>query len=280
VNRTNRVLGLPRPTRTLTRQLLIALVQIPHSCTPLRAPEQPIDPSLRLMTYNLDKDSADRDAGIELIRQLDPDVICFQEASAEWQELIRSQLGDRYRHISFNTPQSGYDGMGIASKFDIEEDVWLSKSGGGWFPAQNVVLKSPLGRLQVLNVHLRPPSSDTGNKLTGYFTTPGVRRQEIEGLLGQLKPDLPTLVVGDFNEGDGGQAVGFMRHSGFTDALPEFDRNTSTWQGTYKRLHFTERADHVLYSAHLRCFEAKVIPERASDHDPVLVTIGPARGTK
>jgi len=110
--------------------------------------------------------------------------------------------------------------------------------------------------------------------------TPGVRRQEIEGLLRQLKPDLPTLVVGDFNEGDGGQAVGFVRHSGFTDALPEFDRKSSTWQGTYKGLHFSERADHVLYSPVLRCFDARVVPERASDHDPVIATIGSAVGKK
>jgi endonuclease/exonuclease/phosphatase (EEP) superfamily protein YafD len=266
--------------RILAGLLLIALFQVAPSCTPLRAPEQPVEPSLRLLTYNVDKDSADRDAGIELIRQLDPDVICFQEASAEWQELIRSRLGDRYRHMSFNTPQTGYDGMGVASRFPVVEEGWLAKAGGGWFPAQLIVLQAPLGRVQVLNVHLRPPSSDTGNKLTGYFTTPGVRRREIEGLLRQLKPDLATLVVGDFNEGDGGQAVRYVRESGFTDALPEFDRKTSTWQGTYKGLHFSERADHVLYSPTLRCFDARVVPESASDHDPVMVTVGSAGSRK
>jgi endonuclease/exonuclease/phosphatase (EEP) superfamily protein YafD len=83
-----------------------------------------------------------------------------------------------------------------------------------------------------------------------------------------------TIVTGDFNEGDGGQAVSLLKSKGFVDALPEFDRKTSTWQGEYKGFHLTERPDHVLYSSSLRCFEARVIPEKASDHDPVLAVVG------
>jgi endonuclease/exonuclease/phosphatase (EEP) superfamily protein YafD len=264
----------PRTLRILVGLSLIALIQAGQSCTPLRAPEPPVQPFLRLMTYNLDKDAVDREAGVELIAQLDPDVVLFQEASADWQSLIRSRLAGRYPYISFNTPQSGYDGMGLISKYPVVDETWLPKANGGWFPAQLVRLQTPLGSLQVLNVHLRPPSSDTGNKLTGYFTTPGVRRQEVEALLGRLQPVLPTVVAGDFNEGDGGQAVGFVRHKGFTDALPEFDRKASTWQGVYKGLYLSERSDHVLYSPELRCFEARVIPEQASDHDPVLAVLG------
>lgn len=264
----------PRTARIAAGLILIALIRLGHSCTPLRTPEPPVEPSMRLLTYNLDKDSAEREAGADVISRLDPDVVLFQEASAEWQALIRSRLGARYPYVSFNAPETGYDGMGMISKFPIVDEAWLPRAAGGWFPAQAVVLQTPLGRVQVLNVHLRPPSSDAGNKLTGYLTTPGVRRREIEARFDRLKPGVPTIVAGDFNEGDDGQAVGFVRRKGLTDALPEFDRKSSTWQGTYKGLHFSERADHVLLSPELRCFEARVVPETASDHDPVLVVVG------
>jgi len=39
-------------------------------------------------------------------------------------------------------------------------------------------------------------------------------------------------------------------------------------------MRLTDRPDHVMYSGELRCFEARVIPEIASDHDPVLAVIG------
>jgi endonuclease/exonuclease/phosphatase (EEP) superfamily protein YafD len=229
---------------------------------------------MRVLTYNLDKDSVEPDAAIEVILKCDPDVICFQEASAEWQALLRRRLGRPYRHASFNQPAIGYDGMGVMSKFPIVEETWLPRTGGGWFPSQRLVLDTPLGPVQVLNVHLRPPSSDSGNKVMGYLTTGGIRRDEMKGLLGHLTAGGPAIVVGDFNEGDSGGAVECCTRKGYADALPEFDRKSSTWQGQYMGMKLTERPDHVMYSGELRCFEARVVPEKASDHDPVMAVMG------
>jgi endonuclease/exonuclease/phosphatase (EEP) superfamily protein YafD len=245
-----------------------------RSCAPVRPVEVGVAPMMRLLTYNLDKDSANREDALGVIAQANPDVIFFQEASAEWQGLLKSKLGGPYPYASFNEAKIGYDGIGMMSKFPIVEERWLAKVGGGWFPSQWTVLETPLGRVQFLNVHLRPPSSDTGNKVVGFLTTGGVRRKEIEGLHGQLRPVGPTVVVGDFNEGDDGQAVKWLRGRGLTDALPEFDRKSSTWQGAYMGVGLTDRPDHVMYSTELRCFEARVITERASDHDPVLAVVG------
>jgi endonuclease/exonuclease/phosphatase (EEP) superfamily protein YafD len=263
-----------RMVRWLAPLLLLGWVFFGRSCARVRPVEQAVAPSMRLLTYNLDKDSANREAALAVIDQADPDVIFFQEASAEWQQLLTSKLRSRYPHVSFNRPKIGYDGIGMMSKFPIVEERLLDKTGGGWFPSQLLVLETPVGRVQFLNVHLRPPSSDTGNKVVGYLTTGGVRRKEIEGLFGQLRPVGPTIVVGDFNEGDGGQAVEWLKAKRLTDALPEFDRQASTWQGQYLGMRLTDRPDHVMYSAELRCFEARVIPEIASDHDPVLAVVG------
>jgi endonuclease/exonuclease/phosphatase (EEP) superfamily protein YafD len=245
-----------------------------RSCAHLQSARPAIAPSMRVLTYNLDKDSADRSDAIKVIRDSQPDVILFQEASSEWQSMLRWHLAGEYPYASFNQPKIGYDGMGIMSKFPIVEETWLPGANGGWFPAQVVKLQTPMGQVQLLNVHLRPPASDTGNKLVGYFTTGPVRKREIAALHSHLKQGCPTLVIGDFNEGDDGGTVGWLEKKGFIDALPQFDRKTTTWQGEYKGLHFSDRPDHVLYTSELTCFESRVIPEKASDHDPVLAVLG------
>lgn len=235
---------------------------------------RPAEPSLRVMTYNLFKDSTRREAALDVIAAHDPDVIFFQEASDEWQALLRWRLAARYPYAAFNRPVNGYDGIGMMSKVPILENRWLAPTGGGWFEHQRVLLETPVGRVQVLNVHLRPPVSDGGSNLVGYFSTGGVRKREMSDLRAQLTPRVATLVVGDFNEGDDGGAVKELRAAGFGDALREFDRSTPTWRGTWNGMTFTERPDRVTYSGGLKCFEARVIAEEASDHDAVLAVIG------
>ena len=60
--------------------------------------------------------------------------------------------------------------------------------------------KTPLGEIQVLNVHLRPQVSDSGSVVSGYFTTDEIRHDQIHAFIEHLDPDLPTLILGDFNE--------------------------------------------------------------------------------
>ena len=75
----------------------------------------------------------------------------------------------------------------------------------------------------------------------------------MEDLHAKLAANMPTIVLGDFNEGAGGGAISFLQHQHFTDALGEFDATTSSWQGQYKGVNLADRPDHVMYSAELRC---------------------------
>src|SRR5437899_2938338 len=101
---------------TVPLLLLLGWVFFGRSCARVRPVEPAVAPSMRLLTYNLDKDSANREAALAVIETADPDVIFFQEASAEWQELLTSKLRGRYPHVSFNQPKIGYDGIGMMSK--------------------------------------------------------------------------------------------------------------------------------------------------------------------
>jgi endonuclease/exonuclease/phosphatase family metal-dependent hydrolase len=94
--------------------------------------------------------------------------------------------------------------------------------------------------------------------------------KEIEAFYKSVKKDTPTLILGDFNESDSGPALKWLKEKGFTDALPEFDKKTPTWRAKLEGVSIEERPDHILYSKHLHCYEAKVVKKGASDHYPVF----------
>jgi endonuclease/exonuclease/phosphatase family metal-dependent hydrolase len=170
----------------------------------------------------------------------------------------------------------GAGGMAILSRQPVS-DVAYEQPVEGWFPGWAVVVQTPAGELQILNVHLHPPLSDRGSvSVQAYYQTQSARRSEIEQLYGTLAADLPTVVMGDFNENDGGRALRFLEQKGFQDALREFDPSTDTWRWRTSLMTVTGRYDHILYSRHLRCFDAQVLEQGASDHLPVLTVLGPA----
>src|SRR5437773_1751707 len=71
---------------------------------------------------------------------------------------------------------------------------------GGPFFALRIVVATPIGAVQILDVHLRPPMSDGGSWVAGFFTTREVREREMAYHVEKLDPKLPTVIAGDFNE--------------------------------------------------------------------------------
>jgi endonuclease/exonuclease/phosphatase family metal-dependent hydrolase len=130
-------------------------------------------------------------------------------------------------------------------------------------------VESPLGRVQVLAVHLRPQLSESGSFASGYFTTPGVRFDEMAKYYGYLEPSLPTLVVGDFNEGRRGLAVGYLERRGFKSGLGEF-QSKPTWRWPTSIGSVSAELDHIAYRAPLEPLNVRVISAGRSDHLPVV----------
>jgi len=155
--------------------------------------------------------------------------------------------------------------------------VCLQEVSPHWEQTLTARFRHRFPQMQFLNVHLRPPATDGGNKIIGVFTAGGPRKRETASLLTHLRPGLATIVLGDFNEGDRGGSVSLIKSKAFTDCLPQFDAHTPTWRLPSGLIRISERADHILYSAELHCTDARVIPESASDHDPVLAILGKAR---
>jgi len=100
-----------------------------------------------------------------------------------------------------------------------------------------------------------------------------MHKGEMQALARQLDPKLLTLIVGDFNERNDGNATRFLTSQGYVDALPQFDRDTPTWHGEIYGVSTSYRDDHVMLSRDLSCIGARVISRGESDHYPVAATI-------
>jgi endonuclease/exonuclease/phosphatase family metal-dependent hydrolase len=158
--------------------------------------------------------------------------------------------------------------MGVMSSVPIRSIDELPSVAGPFF-AWRVVLDAPGGPLQVLNLHLRPPMSDDGSWIVGYFSTRDSREREVAWHLARLDPALPTLIVGDFNEEGDGQAVRYAVERGYTDAIGQFAGGRRTWEWPVGAITLRFQLDHILYDPRLIAVAAGVVEGGRSDHKPV-----------
>jgi endonuclease/exonuclease/phosphatase (EEP) superfamily protein YafD len=261
------------------RLLLLAVLLPMFGCaarpTRVAADVPPDVPRLNVLTYNVNFALAGDGPTLAAVAQADGDVVCLQETTPEWESVLRANLARQFPHMEFkHWPGAG--GLGLLSKFPIESVEYLPPVS--WFPAARVVLETPLGRVQMLNVHLRPPIGDSGGVVSGYFSTPPVRRSEIAHFAASLDPSLPALVVGDFNEEEGGRALGWLRRRGIRSALPEFSPGAKTWRWRTSLITLRGRYDHLCYDRRLRPLRVEVRPAGRSDHLPVFGTFTLAEG--
>ena len=238
---------------------------------PTRTPVAAIDPAtprVSVMTFNVNFGLAGDAATVAAGAQHDADVIFLQETTPQWEQVLQSQFGTTYPHIEFKHAAGGAGGLGVMSKLPIERIDYLPATD--WFPAARVVLDSPVGRLQVLNVHLRPAISNSGSAVSGYLTTPPVREQEISTFAAALDKALPTLILGDFNENERGRAVRWLAANGYTSALPQFAPKAQTWRWRTSYLSLNGRYDHLCYDSRLTPLRVEVRNAGRSDHLPVV----------
>ena len=227
----------------------------------------PAEPHVSVMTFNVNVGMAGDPSTVDAVAHQDADVIFLQESTPQWESAIRQRFGESYPHMAFKQCLPA-GGLAVLSRLPIESIDYLPAEN--WFPAARVVVASPLGRLQVLNVHLRPPVSAKGSVVSGYFTTPPVRRHEISAFASALDPALPTLVVGDFNQDENGGGVRWLREHGYRSALPEFQPHAQTWRWKTSVVSLHGRYDHLCYDARLTPLRVEVRDVGQSDHLPVV----------
>jgi len=221
------------------------------------------------MSYNLNYGLAGDPEVAELIAREAPDLVLLQETTPAWEASLRPALSGRYSHIAFHHC-CGAGGLGVLSVHPIVASEVMAPPERGWFPAWRMEVDVDGVRLQVLNVHLHPQISDSGSVLSGAITTQPIRRSEIKKYFARLTPGLPTLVVGDFNEGNRGAAVAYLRSRGFKSALHDAKGSEPTWRWPTSIGTIHAQFDHIAHDPSLELVDARVVKAGKSDHLPVV----------
>jgi endonuclease/exonuclease/phosphatase (EEP) superfamily protein YafD len=252
--------------------ILLPLVLVCICCRSVRPPEQATAPHFRVMTYNVNWGQPAPQSAVDIIRRERPDIVCLQETTPQWEKYLRAALAREYPHMNFRSSAGrAGGGLGFLSRVRPTEIAYIP-SDSGWFDGWVMQFGTPAGPVQMLNVHLRPPVSNRGSWVSGYFTTGDDRERELQRFYGQARRDVPLVVVGDFNDGEGSAVVRWLHNKGMRNALPQFDRSTPTWQWQTSVVTLRRRMDHIVYAPELYCYEARVIEGGASDHFPVIAT--------
>ena len=228
------------------------------------------DTTLTVASYNINFGNGHAPQTVDTIASLGTDIVLLQETTAHSEAAIRARLEDEYPEIRFHhCCRAG--GLGVLSKWPIL-DAEVLEPDIGFFPAWWVRVQTPAGPLVLVDVHLRPPISDGGSWVVGFFSTRHVRAREIAAIWLDVPKDDPILFAGDFNEDADGLAVALLADKGLHSALPRFHPKVNTWHWRVGATDLKMMLDHVVYGPPLQPVDAKVVRGGLSDHEPVVVT--------
>ncbi len=223
------------------------------------------------MTYNVNYGIPGDPQSIQAIRDADPDLVFLQETTPAWEAALREALQPQYAHMRFEH-HGRAGGLAVLSKVPLKIEILERSAPSGRFPAMRVLAQWPWGSFQALNVHLHPPASASGSFISGYFSTPKIRKAELKGFAKHLEPDLPTVVLGDFNE-SGGSAIKHLAKQGYGNALQEFQPGAKTWHWPTIVGEIYATLDHVMYDRRWVPLSTRVLKLGRSDHWPVLARL-------
>lgn len=245
----------------------------PSSARAARQPQPSVGSEARaavtVATYNINFGNGHLPETVDTIADLDTDIVLLQESTPDSEEAVRARLSDVYSEIRFeHCCRAG--GLGVLSKFPILE-ARVVDPNVGFFPAWWLRVETPNGPLLVVDVHLRPPISDSGSWVVGFFSTRDDRAREIAALWDLLPTAEPMIIAGDFNEKASGGVVKFLRSQGLETALPQFAGREPTWHWPVGAGELKMQLDHVTYSRPLSPRAARVVTGGLSDHQPVVV---------
>lgn len=229
-----------------------------------------------MLTYNVnwgqDEDfRSNPKKTLEAIKKINADVLVLQEITAVWEKNLKAQFKNRYPYQLYQLTENG-GGKAILSKFPIVKSLQIP-SKFKWYPLLIAYIKSNIGLIQVVDVHLTPtflPHAVNGIQKISAFEAPNRRLQEMVHFFSLLRKDTPILLAGDFNESDKGLALHYLRKMGYRDVLAQ-NRSFYTWHRKYPPLVIKRRLDHVFYKDPIRVLRVQALLEGGSDHYPLVV---------
>jgi endonuclease/exonuclease/phosphatase (EEP) superfamily protein YafD len=235
-----------------------------------RAPTPGI-PNFTVMTFNVHRYESGDEGTIAAIGAPNADVVCLQEPTEAWKQIIEARYRGQYPYMLF-APRDDAGGLAILSHFPLTDRGVMGLPGNpaAWHPAWFVLVQTPGGPVQVLNVHLRSEFEGESNFVASWLSSGNDHLYEMSVFMGGALAGVPMIIAGDFNESPKGDAVRWTEDRGFENVLPLFDPKASTWQGSGITAPVTMTVDHVLFDSSFDPLDAWVGPKVGSDHRPVV----------
>jgi len=255
--------------------IFIALLIYSQKKTPHHQHEAlPSDKTIKIATYNINFGNNALDTVQQAILEADPDIIALQETTYESESYLKKTLKDKFPYITFQ----GFKGMyyaerfGFLSKYPILEKKYIEPKFG-IFGTYYTVFEIGERKIQLANVHLQPPnlfqSRNPFRKLKIMIQTKKNQVCEIRRILDNRLPDIPTIILGDFNSLDFFDAPGCLRDSGFIDSAAQVmkdDEKRPTWQWQTRSGEISARIDYIFHDRTFRTIDSRVIDKTSSDH--------------
>jgi len=253
--------------------LLLALTVVGCGSPPL----DPRDPTpgkahFTIATFNVE-DGKENDAStVNAIGATHADLICLQETGEGWVRVIKERYAAEYPYMLFEPGGTG--GLAVLSKKRlVSREVYPGEAGG--HPTWSLYAETNAGWLSILNVHLRSLYAAKKGLVQDYLSWGSDHVTQLESVVSRVGSSAPTeplprMVLGDFNEGDNGDAVAYLATIGLTDVLPLFRPGQFTWRHPSLAGEFNEALDHVLFDEWLEPLNAYVVNQGNSDHIPVV----------
>jgi endonuclease/exonuclease/phosphatase family metal-dependent hydrolase len=223
-----------------------------------------------IASYNVEQYDFDDSDTVRAVGGIDVDVLCLQETTPNWVEVLQERYGDDYEYQLYRPKdESSAGGFTMFSRFPIEE-ISYRPGPNNWHPAWHVRVDTPAGPFLVMNIHLRGILSGYDSDIDGFLNVDEDHRATIESFT-ENRADYPTLAIGDFNEDEEGPAIHYLEAQGFENVLPLFHPGQGTWHYPSIAGQFDKALDHILYDdAFFVPLNAYVLRKGDSDHIPVV----------
>ncbi|MBN2004321.1 MAG: endonuclease/exonuclease/phosphatase family protein [Anaerolineae bacterium] len=235
---------------------------------PRRLPSQP---SLTVMTSNINGFRDDADPAVAAIRESQADVVAIQELNLLVAEAIRRDLSVEYPYQALAPDESAY-GLGLLSRYPLTATgVALP---GRWLGVPQVYALDFAGtRVVVINFHAIP-KGDTFEDIT--FTAREREFQVRELAAFVAATPYPVIALGDLNVSDQNMAYAILGDT-LTDAWREAGWGFGHTRHTISPVPVPEwlaRIDYVFHSGNWQTSAAWIGPwDGVSDHRPVAARL-------
>ena len=269
-----RVMSQRRRATSLALAVLL-IGSVGCSSIPPKAPMRPHarighSLALRVGTYNIFVGARNLEQTAKVIRRMDADIVALQEVVPRSAAFLDTKFSGGYRYRYFA------GGLGLMSRFPMRHPHFeRSRRGINGFIFADI--DHPQGRIQLVNLHLDPLRIWT---IPDILTLPSqlwwqkraIQRTEVDQVLVNLRPNRPTILLGDFNRVNDG-AINRLGQFGFIDSFaevtPKADR-TPTLNFSIFGIRSGRRIDFIFHNKAFDTCESEVLVGRPSDHDAIL----------